>query len=181
MLHYNITPVTFAKIKHCGLTSYKSILCPFSGKAQQRIRRVPAEGTVAFFTTRTPRDQNLGANQNIIFDNVVTNIGNGYNLHQGVFVAPVAGTYVFFSTVLANNDGEAWVHIAVNGKNMANFYARGTDGRHDSGSQMIVVTLNQGDDVSVQSNSTPESVYGSSYTTFSGYLLSRAETVEVIG
>ena len=37
------------------------------------------------------------------FDSVVTNIGDGYDPHTGIFTAPAAGTYAFFLTEMAPN------------------------------------------------------------------------------
>lgn len=117
----------------------------------------------------------MGAHQNIVFDNVVTNKGDAYNPHHGIFVAPVTGTYVFTPTILAYNNAEVWCDLVVNNVAVARTYARGTDNRHDQGSITAVVSLTAGDDVAVQSTQNGDSIYGEpvSYTAFSGFLLAQ--------
>ena len=138
-----------------------------------RIRRSDNINAVAFTVGLSKTALHLGAHQNIIFDHVETNVGNGYNSHHGVFTAPVSGLYVFYTSVLADNNREIWCELVVNGAIKASVYARGTDGRHDQGSQALVIQLNQGDDVAVQNVAADDAVYGSTsfYTTFSGFLL----------
>lgn len=113
------------------------------------------------------------AYQNIIFDDVETNIGNGYNSRIGIFTAPVSGTYVFYTSILVYNNREIFCRIVVNGVNKANAYARGTDNRLDQGSQLIVVQLHQGDQVAVQNKMDDDAIFGNAdiWTTFSGFLL----------
>lgn len=136
-------------------------------------RRQSNQATVAFSAGLTNRFLHAGKDQNIVFDSVQVNIGDGYNSHHGVFIAPVAGTYVFHSSILADNDREVWCRFSVNGVHGDAIYARGTDGRHDQGSQMIIAQLNQGEDVSVQNIAADDAIYGdgSIYSTFSGFLL----------
>ncbi|XP_060572135.1 uncharacterized protein LOC132730271 [Ruditapes philippinarum] len=141
-----------------------------------RIRRVENEIMVAFTVGLTHHLFHAGPFQNIVFDHVETNIGNGYNSHHGVFTAPVSGLYLFYSSILSINDGEVWCQIVVNGNKKASIYARGTDGRHDQGSQAIIVYLHQGDDVAVQNIISDHVIYGDSqvYSTFSGVLLQQS-------
>ncbi|XP_045206770.2 uncharacterized protein LOC123559013, partial [Mercenaria mercenaria] len=138
-----------------------------------RIRRGENEVAVAFTAGLTHTFSHAGAHQNIVFDHVETNTGNGYNPHHGVFTAPVSGLYLFYTSVLADHNRIIWCQIVINGKNKASAYARGTDGRHDQGSQAIIVQLQQGDDVAVQNLDADDSIYGDQYiySTFSGFLL----------
>nr|KAG5689867.1 hypothetical protein BaRGS_002378 [Batillaria attramentaria] len=60
--------------------------------------------TVAFTATLQGKGHvTIGNNSPIKFDNVVTNIGNAYNSHTGVFTAPVSGTYGFFLSLKGAN------------------------------------------------------------------------------
>jgi hypothetical protein len=131
---------------------------------------------VAFTVGLTHLFLHAGPHQNIVFDHVETNIGNGYNSHHGVFTAPVSGVYLFYSSILSNNNGEVWCQIVVNGSYKASIYTRGTDGRHDQGSLAIIVYLHQGDDVAVQNLANDHAIYSDSYiySTFSGVLLQQS-------
>ncbi|KAL4228791.1 Caprin member 2 [Mactra antiquata] len=142
--------------------------------ASNRISRQQVEiGNVAFTVILTKRLTNLGLNQNVIFNEVETNIGNAYNSHHGVFLAPLAGTYVFHVTIFATSNEETWCKIVVNGNNKVDVYAYSNVGHSDTGSQSLVVHLNQGDDVAIQNGRAGDNVYGdyNTWTTFSGFLL----------
>ncbi|XP_060579446.1 uncharacterized protein LOC132736352 [Ruditapes philippinarum] len=54
---------------------------------------------------------NLGNHQTIIFDHVITNIGNAYHPHTGIFNAPVKGAYVITLTMTVEPDGVQWLDI----------------------------------------------------------------------
>jgi len=60
-----------------------------------------AETPVAFFATLTSHIVHAGQNQTIAFDRVLTNVGNAYNAHVGLFTAPVSGIYVFSVSLLS--------------------------------------------------------------------------------
>ncbi|KAL4230591.1 Complement C1q-like protein 3 [Mactra antiquata] len=135
-------------------------------------RQVPYEGTVAFSAVLTHSLSNLGVDQNIVFDHVITNIGNGYNENHGVFLAPVTGIYVFHISIYTHAHNLAFCRIAVNGKNMADVYVQGGS-VSNAGSQMIIARLNKGDDVAVQNKHQNDYIHSDSnmYTTYSGFLL----------
>lgn len=140
-----------------------------------RIRRVGNEMTVAFTAILTHSMTNLGPNQNIVFDHVESNFGNGYNSHHGVFVAPVAGIYVFYASLLSGSGtSELYCHIVVDGIKKVTLEEYVTPAGYAQGSNMLVIHLNQGADVAVQTGNADHSIHGSSvnfYTTFSGFLL----------
>ncbi|XP_060581502.1 complement C1q-like protein 4 [Ruditapes philippinarum] len=163
----------------------KNVILASSGNSGDRIRRAENEVTVAFTAGLTKRALHVGAHQNIVFDHVETNVGNGYNPHHGVFTAPVPGLYVFYTSVLADNDREVWCELIVNGAIKASVYARGTDGRHDQGSQALVIQLKQGDDIAVQNVAADDAIYGDPtiYSTFTGFLLQQdfSEAGNVVG
>ncbi|XP_045198853.2 C1q-related factor-like [Mercenaria mercenaria] len=144
-------------------------------KSTSKIKRY-ADNTVAFFATLTKTTlDHLGAQQNIVFEDVVTNFGNAYNNHQGVFVAPVSGLYLITTSVLSRQDREVWADVVVNGTVIVRLNGRGTDGRHGSGAQTVVVTLKKGDDVSVQNEANDDAYWGTKYTSFGGFLIQEFE------
>ncbi|KAH3784878.1 hypothetical protein DPMN_162950 [Dreissena polymorpha] len=115
--------------------------------------------------------EHVGLNQNIIFDKVITNEGGGYDALHGVFIAPQSGYYVFSSTALTTVNGEIHTAMVHNANIIAYIYGHGDNGRHDQGSQTVVTWLNVGDEVDVQNKDyTDTSIFGSLYSSFSGYL-----------
>lgn len=123
---------------------------------------------------------NLGENQDIVFDKVVTNVGNGYVANHGSFVAPVAGVYLFSATILSYGDNRTWGHFMVNGNILAKIYVHNTD--HTQSTQSIVVNLNVGDDVSIQNTRLGGGLMGDSYSTFMGVLLfPTTEDINILG
>ncbi|XP_060590408.1 C1q-related factor-like [Ruditapes philippinarum] len=117
--------------------------------------------------------EHAGIHQTVVFDVVVTNLGNGYNKHFGVFVAPVTGTYVFSTTLVSYNFASTHAQFLVNGTAISNMYvSSGNSGTgDDTTSQTIVLQLQQGDDVAIQNLDSDKGFLGASYSTFSGFLL----------
>lgn len=114
-------------------------------------------------------------NQNIVFDQASTNVGKAYNPQQGLFTAPVDGLYVFFATVTGkhrDDNTDYYAHFDVNGRTYAKFVTF----PNEQSSQMIVVQLSLGDNVSIKNNLPDDSILGSEFTTFSGFLLYEGST-----
>ncbi|XP_053395914.1 uncharacterized protein LOC128556039 [Mercenaria mercenaria] len=116
---------------------------------QSHMRRTNVETRVAFFASMSSHSPHLGINQDIVFDHAITNIGNAYNERHGTFIAPVAGTYVFSVTLThyksGSLSGDANGKVVVNGITIALLYMT-----EQQSSQMIIVDLKGGDDVSVE-------------------------------
>ena len=101
---------------------------------------------MAFFATITLHTlYHLGGHQNIVFEDVVTNLGNAYNNHQGVFVAPVSGLYLITSSIRSVPNMEFWAELVVNGIVIVKSNGRGTDNRHGTGAQTAILTLKKGE------------------------------------
>lgn len=101
---------------------------------------------VAFSATiKKVRVDNVGLHQNIVFSDVITNIGNSYNNHQGVFVAPVSGLYMFAVTLLSTQNAELSAAIEVNGADVLRMFEKGADNRHGSAAQSVIVQLHKGE------------------------------------
>ncbi|KAH3715120.1 hypothetical protein DPMN_057826 [Dreissena polymorpha] len=113
----------------------------------------------------------MGVNQNILFGNVLTNEGGGYHPNLGVFIAPQSGVYVFSSSIMTSVNVEQYAAIAVNGNLVAQIYGHSDNGRHDQGSQTVVIKLNAGDEVAVQSTQSNGDVWGNQFSSFSGCLV----------
>lgn len=139
--------------------------------SKTEVREECSSSKVAFMATATPRQSGLQEKQVLVFDHVVTNVGNGYDKSSGTFIAPVDGIYSFSTTVLTDNNVEIWGFIDVNESPKVWYNARGTDGRHDSGSQSLIIRLSKGDRVTVRNYANGGNIYGGHYTTFSGFML----------
>ena len=123
----------------------------------------------------------LGAGQNLIFEKTNVNTNNVYNPHTGVFTVPLPGIYLITTSILAYYNQENRCNIVVNGVVVSRIYTRGTDNRHDQGSQTILLHLKHGDDVAISNDDVDDSIYGNSYTTFSGFLLYEQEPISIVG
>ncbi|XP_045202195.2 uncharacterized protein LOC123555669 [Mercenaria mercenaria] len=134
-------------------------------------RRATVESEAAFFATVTPHDvDHLGQNQNIVFDNAVTNIGNAYHTNHGIFTAPADGTYVFCATVAGRQyagQQDYYAHFDVNGRVLARFITH----PQEQSTQTIVVQLQAGDDVSIKNDRADDGILGDKYSSFAGFLL----------
>lgn len=152
------------------------------GETSERIRedtgvrlrapRQAGETIVAFSAIMTQRhEDNIGVHQNIIFEDVETNMGAGYNSHTGIFTAPVSGLYLISAAIVSRHNREYSAAIVVNRRDVARLNGRGTDGRHGSGSQTVIISLRIGDAVAVQNLYRVNSYWGDKYSSFSGFLI----------
>lgn len=114
----------------------------------------------------------VGIDQNIIFEQVFTNEGGGYHLKYSVFIAPQSGVYVVSSAALNLANGEFITAIVHSGNIVTRMYRHGENGQFDQSSQTIVIKLNPGDEVAVQTIEVQTTgIAGALYSSFSGYLL----------
>ena len=112
----------------------------------------------------------VSAGSIVIFDSVVTNLGNGYNVDDGIFTVQYNGIYQFAATVMTKHNGEIWSYFSLNGKRVAYIYAHGSDQRHDQGANTVILRLYKDDRVCVVSAQT-SMLWGGGYSSFSGTLL----------
>ncbi|KAL4230594.1 C1q domain [Mactra antiquata] len=150
------------------------------------VRQLPGEGPIAFTAVLDHEVSNLGVDQNIVFNLVYTNIGNGYNAHHGTFVAPVAGVYVFHVTIFTRLGHDVSCKMVVNGVGKVEVYVNAPTGQFNTASQTLIVRLNKGDDVAIQNINTRDYIFSDSraYDSFSGFLLqelSEIDTTNVVG
>ncbi|XP_063399076.1 complement C1q-like protein 2 [Mytilus trossulus] len=145
----------------------------------QNSRRAPVVGPldhVAFYAYMSKDDPSLLKHNQLVFDVVKINIGNGYLNNTGVFVAPSSGTYVFSWTLYTGNHGATYYDLMVNGEIYGSTLGETDDvpGDFDSDSGTVVVSLNTGDNVYFRSIiQTTAFILGrrSARTSFSGWKL----------
>ncbi|XP_052770189.1 cerebellin-3-like [Mya arenaria] len=141
------------------------------------------EETVAFTAHVSPYTlDHLNHLDVIHFDQVLTNIGGGYNNQTGVFVAPVSGIYQFSCSLMdhiSDTHGDAMVRgeIIHNSMVIARVFAHADVKYRDQGAQTVFVHVNVGDQVFVRvRDNTNLSLGGDMYSSFSGYLMQPVET-----
>ena len=151
------------------------------------IRRQIATATgsrVAFFARLSTPSPKLTSNQAIVFDDIVTNLGGGYNTYNGSFVPPVPGIYVVTTSVLVDKN-HSIVSIVKNGQALSSMVVDDDPNTklHESHStQTAIVQLEKSDRVSVQNHGSGIIFYGGYFSTFSGFLLYENDyNVDVIG
>ncbi len=100
-------------------------------------------GKVAFFA----QNAEVVSDIDVIFRDVITNHGNGYDSNTGSFKAPLGGIYVFnvFYTTYLDDDND--LVMQVNRKAVCIGYA---NENYDMGVCSAVVQLDQGDVVNVK-------------------------------
>lgn len=141
-------------------------------RKQNRILRDVNETPVAFFATVGDHHiDHAAANQPVVFDNAITNVGNAYNTNLGTFTAPVPGIYVFSTTLFSVHDVSFHAGFVKNGKVLTSMYITGQESHFDTSSQTIVLQLQTGDDVHVQNNDANHSIHGYGHSLLSGFLL----------
>ena len=130
-------------------------------------------GPIAFsaFMSRT---QQIDLHQDIIFDRVITNVGEAYNAHSGHFVAPRSGMFIFY-VVLTNTPGHAAsAQLLHNGRMITQVLADDVAGAYETSTQVAIVQVERGDQIWVQNEyqfSTIEQFDGGSWSSFSGLLI----------
>nr|KAG5690253.1 hypothetical protein BaRGS_026705 [Batillaria attramentaria] len=112
----------------------------------------------------------LGHRSTLKFDNVITNLGNGYNPLTGIFTAPVAGLYSFsLSAMTTAGRNHASLAIVKQGTDLAKTWGGGRHDPEDQSTKTVPVYLDEGDQVWVAQRY-GDAVRGAWWTTFSGML-----------
>ena len=129
----------------------------------------------AFDAVRTAGTVPDNANQRIVFNSTLTNVGNHYNTSTGYFTAPTVGTYLF-SFFGMNNNGLAWYNFRKNNSIInpqhGTYQTNGTD--WSSVGMTIVIVLAANDTMAVYTgNSNSVGMYGqgNNHNGFCGYML----------
>ena len=139
-------------------------------------------GKIAFqaFLTTHKIIQNIRnqTQRTVIFDEIRTNLGGAYDGHTGIFTAPVAGTYVFSLTIgIYTGDShplEGYAYLIKNDQTQMTLLAdtHAQAGQNDIATGTVVVVLNAGDKLHVESSNNNLYIVGQHLSFFSGFLLS---------
>ncbi|XP_038058417.1 collagen alpha-1(X) chain-like [Patiria miniata] len=128
---------------------------------------------VAFSVYRTSSISSSSSGDNIIFDNIETNLGDGYDSQSGVFTCSVSGAY-FFTASFLRYSSTPYVKLKKNSQLVFSIYDGQSNVHHQSSNSAIVV-LATGDRVWLEfagSNSGIHCESSNRYCCFSGFLIS---------
>nr|XP_022295428.1 C1q-related factor-like [Crassostrea virginica] len=107
----------------------------------------------------------------LVFNNVISNVGNGYNKNTGIFTAPTNGTYVFSVAAVEYRRNFLYWDIVVN--NMSKVRLMGDNGGpFNTATNTVVLSLTKNDQVWVK-RMRGTGYYSASVplVTFTGYLI----------
>ncbi|XP_062586363.1 complement C1q-like protein 4 isoform X2 [Saccostrea cucullata] len=139
---------------------------------------------VAFYVFYSYNFKALTIGTTLVFDSVVTNLGNGYNKRTGIFTAPSSGVYTFTWTVntaglhvagQSGQYGEMNASIKQNGVTRGSIKADSESENNDEAATgFVVLSLKAGDEIQVVSDKLngQGSIYSDKKygrTTFSGF------------
>lgn len=115
----------------------------------------------------------MSPRQTIVYNTVITNIGNSYDSNFGVFKAPFPGYYEFVATISAYTGYYVDVEMVLNNRMLCRAHAGAPN--MDVGMCIAMVHLNIDDDVFVRHyNGRGTYIYGGyNYPSFSGHLIRR--------
>ena len=108
----------------------------------------------------------------IIYDKIITNVGQGYSQQTGTFTCPKRGLYVFTWSILSGGDNrDCYAYIYRNGEKslMTNSYEAGGSA-YEAASNTAVFHLSVRDRVWIETESCGY-FFGYPYTAFSGWKL----------
>jgi len=126
----------------------------------------------AAFTARLKEPTAFRSLDTIIFDDVLTNIGSGYNPETGIFKVPFSGRYLFSLTICAQNQKQVWAEILADGVVIGQLAAGDQEIDRASASVSVVAYLDVGNEVHVRETKMWTGYFhGEGFTAFTGLLL----------
>lgn len=109
----------------------------------------------------------------LVFNGVLTNIGNAYSGQTGIFTVPIDGVYIFYAHILGSARNLEMC-IQKNGENIMYMYSHGPANSYGGDSNMAVLNLVKGDTVKVVKHGpwgTKPFYVHAAWSSFSGFLL----------
>ncbi|KAL8616887.1 hypothetical protein ACOMHN_041806 [Nucella lapillus] len=154
----------------CGQVT--SVMAMIQGKLSNLESRFATANTQVGFTAGLTQAVTTSKEQTLVCDDIMTNVGGGYNEGTGVFTAPVTGTYCFMATTTSPFDADgkkvARLAIVVGGEIKGYVHSKGIS--WSTGHTVVKVT--SGQTVWLRSYGDQECTFhGGWWTQFSGTLL----------
>jgi hypothetical protein len=136
---------------------------------QSGIVQIP--GQPAFSAYRNAGD--VGANTVFICNVVQVNIGSCYNLSNGRFTAPVAGTYLFAFHCMATGSPTTFTNIAIRKNGTFISFGHGDTGAYNHTNAQVITTMAANDYVDAFVVGGYTAIYGGGgeYNNFNGHLI----------
>ncbi|CAL8327059.1 unnamed protein product [Lota lota] len=161
------------------LNSLQDRLTEQSSALEELKRQNQERPHVAFSASiSSPRGENHGTfttETKLVFNKVLTNVGDAYNPNTGVFTAPVKGVYYFRYTGFSLAENDSGLSIFHAGRRVVSTYKYSSRGNTDNGhsSNGVTLLLAAGDGVHMQLwvNSWVFVDRRYNYCSFSGFLL----------
>lgn len=122
--------------------------------------------------TATPLDNKAySVGEQVIFDQIYSNIGGAYNASSNTFTCPVTGVYVFTARVTSLGGLMAGLLIQKDGEGIGVCLAdTGPTGHRSAASTSVVTECTAGQAVWIEST-TISNIHSGKVTSFSGFLL----------
>eukprot|EP00105_Crassostrea_gigas_P016460 XP_011433842.1 PREDICTED: complement C1q tumor necrosis factor-related protein 3-like [Crassostrea gigas] len=98
------------------------------------------------FTASVTSSSSTWNSGTLIFDVVITNVGNGYNPSTGVFTSPISGTYVFYVSAVEYSTQHLVIDIVLNSVSKVRVLCDNAAG-FQTGTNMALLELQKGDSV----------------------------------
>jgi hypothetical protein len=107
---------------------------------------------VFFHATRTAGHLNSATNP-IVFNNVVSSKGGGYNSSTGKFTCPIAGYYKIYGYAITDTGGTVWMVLRINDidQGFGKAYSHTPSPNHTQAHATSIVYLNHNDTVHYRS------------------------------
>ncbi|VDH92407.1 Hypothetical predicted protein [Mytilus galloprovincialis] len=132
----NYEPVTQSEIDNSdGRHTKRRIIYP----RQSRVN------SPAFYAYMSTNEASPGQHHTLIFNSVITNIGNAYNQYSGIFTVPSNGMYVLSYTITSDSGANIPVEIVKNAGVIGSLLTRTYSNYRHSVSSTVVVSMNAGD------------------------------------
>ncbi|CAG2240733.1 unnamed protein product [Mytilus edulis] len=150
------------------MAKVNSIESQVSNNSKQGYNEMLKKGETIAFSAYRASSQSLSTGTKVLFNQVWTNVGNGYQPRTGIFIAPHEGLYHFSAVVMSTNSAQLFLKmyhnkIATSGSDILG------DG-YKTGSFDVVLYLQERDEVYIASTG-GYTIYSDSdkYITFSGH------------
>jgi len=120
-------------------------------KENALLRDLISKPLSVYFDAFRNEDYELGGEEYLTFSGTKSNLGSGMDAKSGVFIAPLAGSYMFTIHVCTHDMKKGLLSLRCNGNEMASFYDQNHDSNHKNSmaSQSVVVELEDGDKIQV--------------------------------